>query len=461
MICQFFFGLAGGSCSPTDPALGVGAHTLTAAYGGDGLNLPSTSTPVILTVVKQQPTIISLDLSSATTSFGAESAVSVQVGVGRFGSTVPTGTVTVSENGNVLCTASVPNDNGAATNSCRMGDAALPSGDHSLTARYSGDGNFNSAGSAAKLLTVSQDLTSTRVTPLPSSTLSVSQEAGSRLSYIISPGSPVPGVSPTGMITISTDTTVLCMQAVNGTTGSCPLTATLLPGTYHLTAAYSGDGNYGGSTSDPATLTITADAPPQAAQTSTTLALSAARAVFGHEQAEKLSVQVSSAGGAPDGTVTVMTGSTTVCTITLAGGKGSCAPGAARLRPGGYPLTASYAGSAAFQGSSSGSKILTVAAEPTATSLALSAAKVKSGKEQAEKLSVQVKPKFGGTPTGNVTIKAGPVKVCTITLKGGKGTCKLTAKQFKAGTYKLTAAYPVTALYKASTSAKKTLTVTR
>ena len=66
------------------------------------------------------------------------------------------------------------------------------------------------------------------MTPLPSSTLSVSQEAGAQLSYQINPGIDVPGVNPTGMITISTDTTVLCTQAVNGN-GGCPLTTALLP----------------------------------------------------------------------------------------------------------------------------------------------------------------------------------------------------------------------------------------
>jgi hypothetical protein len=457
VICQFFFGTAGGSCSPTDSELSVGAHTLTAAYGGDGLNLPSVSTPVILTVVKQQPTL-ALNLSSPTATLGAESGVLMTIGVGAFGSTAPTGALSVVENGVTLCHANLEPGSRSAT--CRFADVQLPAGGHDLTAIYGGDGNFNSAQSAAQHLIVAQDPTATSVTPLPSSTLSVDQEAGARLSYQISPGLDVGILNPTGMITISTDTTVLCTQAVNGN-GSCPLTTALLPGTYHVTAAYSGDGNFVGSTSAPVTLTITANTPPPAAPTSTTLALSAGRAVFGHEQAEKLSVQVASGGGTPAGTVTVKTGSTTVCTITLASGKGSCTLGATKLRPGGYPLVASYAGSAAFRASSSGSRILTVAAEPTSTSLALSAAKVKAGHEQSEKLSVQVKPKFSGTPAGKVTIKAGAAKVCVITLKSGKGSCTLKASQLKAGSYKLAASYAAAAPYAGSASAKKTLTVTK
>ena len=102
-----------------------------------------------------------------------------------------------------------------------------------------------------------------------------------------------------------------------------------------------------------------------------------------------------------------------------------------------------------------------MAAEPTTPSLALSAAKVRAGHEQSEHLSVQVKPKFSGTPTGKVTIKAGSVKVCVITLKGGKGSCTLKASQLRAGTYQLAASYPATAPYAASASARKTLTVTK
>jgi hypothetical protein len=183
VVCSFFFGNAGGSCSPSDSALGIGAHTLTAAYGGDGINLPSVSTPVILTVVKQQPTL-ALSLSSPTASFGADSGLLMTIGVGASGSTAPTGTLSVVENGTTLCNVNL--EPGSRSAACRMADAALRPGGHDLTASYSGDGNFNSAGSAAQHLIVTQDQTATSVRPLPSSTLSQSQEAGAQLSYQIS-----------------------------------------------------------------------------------------------------------------------------------------------------------------------------------------------------------------------------------------------------------------------------------
>ncbi len=97
----------------------------------------------------------------------------------------------------------------------------------------------------------------------------------------------------------------------------------------------------------------------------------------------------------------------------------------------------------------------------TATSLTLSAAKVKAGHEHTERLAVQVKPVAGGTPAGRVTITTGRVTVCAITLKGGKGGCQLAQSKLRPGAYKLTARYAGGTVYAASSSPSKTLTVTK
>ena len=83
------------------------------------------------------------------------------------------------------------------------------------------------------------------------------------------------------------------------------------------------------------------------------------------------------------------------------------------------------------------------------------------GHERAEHLSVRVEPQFSGTPAGKVIVRAGSVKVCVITLKGGKGTCTLKPSQLRAGTYRLVGTYAAAVPFAGSTSAKKTLTVTK
>jgi Bacterial Ig-like domain (group 3) len=193
--------------------------------------------------------------------------------------------------------------------------------------------------------------------------------------------------------------------------------------------------------------------------TSTSISLSAARVTYGHEQAEHVSVTVTSQHGTPGGKVTVKSGTATVCTITLASGKGSCTLTARQFAAGTQHLTASYGGSAAFAGSVSAAKTLTVAKASTKTTLSLSAATVTFGHEQSEHLTVTVTPQYSGTPGGKVTIKTGTITVCTITLASGKGSCTLTARQLSRGTHTLIAAYPASSDFTGSASAKKTLTV--
>jgi hypothetical protein len=97
----------------------------------------------------------------------------------------------------------------------------------------------------------------------------------------------------------------------------------------------------------------------------------------------------------------------------------------------------------------------------TTTALGLSGARIKFGHEQSEKLSVKVEPRTGGTPSGKVTMLAGGTKICAIKLAAGKGSCALSARQLKPGSYQLTAAYGGSQAYAGSASAKKTLTVTK
>ena len=76
---------------------------------------------------------------------------------------------------------------------------------------------------------------------------------------------------------------------------------------------------------------------------------------------------------------------------------------------------------------------------PTATTMALSAASVVYGHEQAERVSVNVDDVFGSAPAGTVPVKAGNTAACTITLKARKGSCTVPATKFGSGTVSVTA----------------------
>ena len=184
-------------------------------------------------------------------------------------------------------------------------------------------------------------------------TVTYGHEQSAKLSVKVTPGA---GGIPTGKVTVKRGSAGLCTITLGGGTGSCTLAATKLrPGTYQLTASYSGDTVYHGSTSAQHALTVAAE------PTSTGLSLSTGTVQLGHEQSEHLTTTVKPAfSGTATGKVTINAGSTGICTITLVNGTGSCTLSASKLRPGKYTLTATYAATSLFAASTSPMKALTV-----------------------------------------------------------------------------------------------------
>jgi hypothetical protein len=93
--------------------------------------------------------------------------------------------------------------------------------------------------------------------------------------------------------------------------------------------------------------------------------------------------------------------------------------------------------------------------------VALSAATVPFGREQAGQISVTVTAASGREPRGVVTVTANKATVCLIILGSGTGSCRLTPKGLGPGTYALTARFFGGLGFAGSASAPATLTVTR
>jgi hypothetical protein len=108
-----------------------------------------------------------------------------------------------------------------------------------------------------------------------------------------------------------------------------------------------------------------------------------------------------------------------------------------------------------------GLQAIVSAESPVASAaLARSAATVQFGHEQSERLTITVKPQAGGTPTGDVTIKAGQRALATVPLTSGQATWTMPAKKLRPGTYRLTGTYTSSNGYESATSGKRTLVVT-
>jgi Bacterial Ig-like domain (group 3) len=196
------------------------------------------------------------------------------------------------------------------------------------------------------------------------------------------------------------------------------------------------------------------------------VSLSAARVSYGDEEAERVSVTVSSSHGeTPSGRVAVRTHSGALCTISLKAGRGSCAVPAQKFAPGPVSVTASYGGASGgasgFAASVSAARTFTVTGAATRTRLTLSAAKITHGREGSERLTVTVVPRHAGTPSATVSVTPGSTSACVIKLSKGRGSCPLSASHLNPGTYHLIAHWPGNADFTPSASTPVTLTVIR
>jgi len=129
------------------PTLTLGANSITAVYGGDSNFATSTSSaqsvPVAFGTVNT-----ALVVSPTTSGFGSSvtftATLTDSVGI------TPTGTVTFKDGSTTIGSAVAVSGTGVAA----MTISTLSAGTHSITANYSGDGNFNASSSSAQTLTV-------------------------------------------------------------------------------------------------------------------------------------------------------------------------------------------------------------------------------------------------------------------------------------------------------------------
>ena len=153
-------GNGGGNPCFIDSATALPASTtpyeVTATYPGDA-NFTAASATVPL-MVFPATTSTTLSVSSSTAAFGNESAVHISATVTSGTSGSPTGSIAVQNDGNTACTINLAKSGpNTATGTCSLNDSGLALGSHSLTASYSGDGNYQGSISAAHSLLITNE----------------------------------------------------------------------------------------------------------------------------------------------------------------------------------------------------------------------------------------------------------------------------------------------------------------
>ncbi len=404
--------VAAGQCTLTFTS--AGARSLTATYAGDSNFNGSTSAAEAHTVNAADTTTTITSDSPDPSIVGQGVTVQYNVTVNAPGSGAPTGNVTVSD-GTVSCTAAV------AAGQCTL--TFTSAGAKSLTATYAGDSNFNGSTSAAEPHTVNGIATTTTITsdnPDPS----VVGEAVT-VQYSVVSGSG----TPTGNVTVS-DGTISCTGTVAA--GQCTLTFTSA-GARSLTATYTGDSTFSGSTSaaeahtvNPAdtTTTITSDNPDPSTQGSAVTVL--------------YDVSANAPGaGTPTGNVTVSDGVDS-CTGTVAAGQCSIT----LTTVGNRTLTATYAGDSNFNGSTSAGEPHTVNPPNTAPTATVTNGQCSSTNMASGTINLTLLDADGDTLTLVLTSNSNTTLVPNGNIVlGGSGndrTLTITARAKKNGTATIT-----------------------
>jgi hypothetical protein len=218
--------LSGGQATFTTSALTIGAHNITATYGGDTNFAGSTTAAPLVQNVNQRSTTTTVASSVNPSTFGQ--SVTFTATVTGSGGLTPMGTVTFSVDG--VAGSPINLSNGQAS----FSTATLAVGSHKIIATYSGDANFAGSSNAASPLVQN-------VNTLPTTTTITSSANPSVPTQAVTFTATVTGSSgtPTGTVTFSVDG--VAGSPINLANGVASFaTATLTPGTHKITATYNG-----------------------------------------------------------------------------------------------------------------------------------------------------------------------------------------------------------------------------
>jgi hypothetical protein len=300
-----------GTASASSAALAGGSYSLQAHYPGNGVLGSSDSTPVNIVISPETSTTVASALSGSATgapstsgTYGApiflHGVVAGQSGVGT-----PTGTLTFTADGSSTATATL-DSTGAGSSPTAI--SALAIGTHSLSAAYGGDVNFKPSTSSKISLSIAKGPTTEMFQPDSDPKLAF----GSPLAGAVFVNTTSQGSSPTGTVTLFAGTTQLGAplsmispgvsgQFVDGAV-SYLITQQLPFGPANVTAVYSGDSNYLGSTSPVMAINVLRTA-------TVTVSASSASVQQGQSATFTASITSNQAGGPPvGGTVQFLVG---------------------------------------------------------------------------------------------------------------------------------------------------------
>ncbi|HKF44352.1 MAG TPA: Ig-like domain repeat protein [Thermoanaerobaculia bacterium] len=236
-------GTATASCSVSVTAASASPHVISASYAGVSGVFQASGGNAALSV-NTRSTTTAVSVSPSPLLAGQAGTVTVSVtdvdAAGTKGS--PAGTVSFSSTAagdsftpSASCTL-VP---GTPTSTCSVALSGGAVGNRTVSASYAGSGAYTASGSSTPLLVRGNTVTAiTGDSPAPSG-----QGLPVTVSFTVAPAAPATG-TPTGTVTVADGFGASCVATLPS--ASCALSPSTA-GTVTLTATYSGDVNFSGS----------------------------------------------------------------------------------------------------------------------------------------------------------------------------------------------------------------------
>ncbi len=401
--------LVNGRARFTFSGLGIGAHGISARFLESATHAGSSSTPLTINVAAL---ISTLDLVPSATSavFATPLTFTATVNPAQA-----TGTVEFFDG--AVSLGSVPVRGGAAA---LVTDRVLV-GARTITARYSGDPTYASAGSPARIVTIARATASLVLELSPTS-----QEYGGRVDISMA----VEPARSSGTVIFRDGATELGRADLVGGRASWN-TNSLGLGAHAISAIYAGDANVAGGTSSTATI--------QVRPANTIISNVSAPAQVGYRAAIPLVASIMSAAGTVSGRLRFVDGTIDLSTADFVNGVARLTLNPGQLAPGTHVITAIFDSQGVFAASNSSPiSIRVMDPIPTMTTLTANVGPIVVGEGHSIAFDVQVRAP-SGLPSGTVEFRDGDTLLDSVVLVNG--AAGLSWSGFAPGTHAIQANY--------------------
>ena len=286
--------VTGGTATVTLSTLSVGSHALTATYGGDTNYAASTSTPAVtITITPVTATLAATISPTGSIPYGYNATLNITATV--TSGTAPVGTVTAVVSGNNgTYTATLSGATGATSSTAAISFPVPPPGTYTITVTC---GTGMTCNTATVRLTTTKGFTTTTITDVPTS-----PQAGVPTTIsatVANSGTGTGTYTYSGTISFYAGNKFLGKGTVSNGVATATITFLSASAT-SVTAIYSGDVNWNGSTSTAVSVT------PLPLDATVTVIPSTANGIVGQNITLTASAvsSVTNASLVPSGTVT-------------------------------------------------------------------------------------------------------------------------------------------------------------